>query len=90
MTLAKPKLGVTEQVIAEQVLLDSAVDGPFHHFTDDREDTDGAVIGWVGFVLFLVYRTYLGNFPHCRVVWLTQGHTLINRATKAGIILPSC
>ena len=28
MTLAKPKLGVTEQVIAEQVPLDSTVDDP--------------------------------------------------------------
>jgi len=35
VTLVEPQLGDSEQVIAEQVLLDSTANDPFHHFTDD-------------------------------------------------------
>jgi len=51
--VSEPKLGVTEQVIAEQVLLDSTVDDSFHHFSD----RDWAAIGWVGCVLLFVSMT---------------------------------
>jgi len=51
------------------------------------------VISWVGFVLFLVYWTYLGSFPHCRVgvsaVAVLEQLVPIVRLHSAGISKPS-
>eukprot|EP00061_Rhincodon_typus_P016204 g44293.t1 len=60
--LVEPKLGITEQVIAE--LLAGTYDNTFHHFTDDLEWTNGAGNGPVGFVLPFVCRMYLDDVPH--------------------------
>ena len=70
MTLVKPNWATL--VIAEQVLLDSAVDDPFHHFTDDQEETDWAVFGRVGFVLLFVFRAIfhiVGSMPVLQLNW---------------------
>lgn len=48
-------------------MLDSPVDSPFHHSAANQEQPNGGVIGWVGFVLYFMDRTYLDNYPYCQV-----------------------
>ena len=90
MTLARPKLGVTEQVIAEQVPLDSTVDDPSITLLMIESRLDGNCLGWIcpAFCVQDIpgrFSTLLGRCQCCNCTgraWLGEH--------KSSVLLPEC